>query len=53
MNANVDKKLVEAMKKGERLIIDGTSTKGTTTKDTYSLRGFSSAYRAISTKCRR
>ena len=53
MNANVDKKLVEAMKKGERLIIDGTSTKGTTTKDTYSLKGFSSAYRAISTKCRR
>lgn len=53
MNTNVDKKLVEAMKKGERLIIDGTSTKGTTTKDTYSLRGFSSAYRAISTKCRR
>lgn len=53
MNANVDKKLVEAMKKGERLIIDGTSTKGTTTKDTYSLKGFSSAYRAISIKCRR
>ena len=53
MNANVDKKLVEAMKKGERLIIDGTSTKGSTTKDTYCLRGFSSAYRAISTKCRR
>ena len=53
MNANVDKKLVEAMKKGERLIIDGISTKGTTTKDTYSLKGFSSAYRAISTKCRR
>lgn len=53
MNAGVDKKLVEAMKKGERLIIDGTSTKGTVTKDTYSLKGFSSAYRAISAKCRR
>lgn len=53
MNAGVDKKLVEAMKKGERLIIDGTSVKGTVTKDTYSLKGFSSAYRAISAKCRR
>jgi len=53
MNAGVDKKLVEAMKKGERLIIDGTSTKGTATKDVYSLKGFSSAYRAISAKCRR
>lgn len=53
MNANIDKKLVDTMKKGERLIIDGTSTKGTVTKDTYSLKGFTSAYRAISTKCRR
>lgn len=53
MSAAADKKLVEAMKKGERLIIDGTSTKGTATKDTYSLKGFSAAYRAISAKCRR
>jgi len=45
--------LVDAMKKGERLIIEGTSSKGTLTKDTYSLKGFSAAYRAISSKCRR
>ncbi len=53
MNAAADKKLVDAMKKGERLIIEGTSSKGTLTKDTYSLKGFSAAYRAISSKCRR
>ena len=45
--------VVDAMKKGERLIIEGTSSKGTLTKDTYSLKGFSAAYRAISSKCRR
>ena len=53
MSPEVDKKLVEEMKKGERLILDGTSTKGTATKDQYSLKGFTAAYRAISAKCRR
>lgn len=48
-----DKKLVAEMKKGSQLIIEGSSFKGTQTKDTYSLKGFSAAYRAISTKCRR
>jgi len=53
MNAAADKKLVDAMKKGERLFIEGTSSKGTLTKDSYSLKGFTAAYRAISSKCRR
>lgn len=53
MNESVDKELVGAMKKGERMIVDGESSKGTATKDTYSLSGFSSAYKAISAKCRR
>lgn len=48
-----DKKLVAEMKKGSQLIIEGSSFKGTQTKDTYSLKGFSAAYRAISEKCRR
>ncbi|MBR2273755.1 MAG: hypothetical protein IJ864_02855 [Alphaproteobacteria bacterium] len=47
-----DKKLVEAMKRGERMIVEGTSARGTKTKDTYSLAGFSGAYKAISSKCR-
>ncbi|MBR1649318.1 MAG: hypothetical protein IJ689_06970 [Alphaproteobacteria bacterium] len=53
MSSDADKKMVEAMKKGERLILEGTSAKGTLTKDYYSLKGFSAAYKAISAKCRR
>lgn len=47
-----DKKLVDAMKRGERMIVEGTSFRGTKTKDTYSLAGFTNAYRAISAKCK-
>ncbi len=47
-----DKKLVEAMKRGEKMIVEGTSFRGTKTKDTYSLAGFSRAYQAISAKCK-
>ena len=46
-----DKDLVAAMQKGSRMIVDGISSKGTQTKDTYSLSGFSKAYKAISSKC--
>ena len=47
-----DKKLVDAMKRGERMIVEGVSARGTKTKDTYSLAGFSGAYKAISEKCK-
>lgn len=46
-----DKALVAAMKRGERMIVDGVSSRGTKTKDTYSLSGFTRAYKAISAKC--
>ena len=48
-----DKELVAAMKRGQRMIVDGVSSKGTKTKDTYSLKGFSGAYKAISSKCKK
>lgn len=48
-----DKELVAAMKRGQRMIVDGVSSKGTVTKDTYSLKGFSGAYKAISSKCKK
>ena len=48
-----DRNLIVAMKRGERMIVDGTSNRGTATKDTYSLKGFSSAYQAISAKCKK
>ncbi len=51
--ADEDKKLVTAMKRGDKMTADGVSSRGTTTKDTYSLKGFSSAYQAISSKCKK
>lgn len=47
-----DKKLVNTMKRGEKMIVEGYSARGTKTKDTYSLAGFSNAYKAISAKCK-
>lgn len=53
VSEKVDKEIVDAMKRGSRMVVHGTSSKGTQTKDTYSLEGFSSAYRAITNKCKR
>ncbi|MDR1693706.1 MAG: invasion associated locus B family protein [Lactobacillaceae bacterium] len=52
INDQIDKDLVDTMRKGDRMIVSGTSSRGTTTKDTYSLRGFTSAYKAITAKCK-
>ena len=51
LDAASDKKLVQAMKKGNRMVVKGTSTRGTVTIDTYSLKGFTKAYRAIGKAC--
>lgn len=48
-----DKALIKAMKKGNKMVVEGTSSRGTKTKDTYSLKGFSKAYQTISQKCGR
>lgn len=53
VSEKVDKEIVAAMKKGSRMMVHGVSARGTRTKDTYSLNGFSSAYKAISNKCKR
>jgi len=46
-----DKRLAQAILRGNRMVITGTSTRGTLTTDTYSLRGSSKAYRAIGSAC--
>ncbi len=46
-----DKKLILAMKRGLKMIVKGVSSRGTQTTDTYSLVGFTSAYKAMSQKC--
>lgn len=50
-DASADKKIVAAMKAGRRMIIKGTSSRGTLTTDTYSLSGLTAAYNAISKAC--
>ena len=48
----VDGMLIKAMQRGTPMIIKGVSSRGTNTKDTYSLRGFTAAYKAISKICK-
>jgi invasion protein IalB len=44
-------KLIEAMKKGSKLLVKATSERGTATTDTYSLAGLSQALQALATSC--
>ena len=46
-----DKALVKAMKRGSKMVIKGTSWRGTETTDTYSLKGFTAAYNASRNAC--
>lgn len=48
-----DDAMVAAMKAGSTLVIRGTSSRGTATKDTFSLSGFTAAMRAIDQECGR
>jgi len=48
-----DTQLVAQMKKGSTAILKGTSARGTLTTDTFSLKGFSKAYRDIQKACGR
>ncbi len=51
-DARDDGRIVTAMKRGNALIVRGTSTRGTNTTDRYSLSGFTAAYNAITSACR-
>ncbi|MDY0008166.1 MAG: invasion associated locus B family protein [Bdellovibrionales bacterium] len=46
-----DDALAAALQKGSRLVVKGTSRRGTLTTDTYSLKGTGASYRAISQDC--
>jgi hypothetical protein len=46
-----DRALVRAMVKGSTMVVEGVSSRGTKTKDTYSLAGFGRMYQAISQAC--
>ncbi len=46
-----DQKLIDVMKRGESMVVDGESSKNTTSTDTYSLLGFTKAYNAMVAAC--
>ena len=46
-----DGAIVGAMKRGSKMVVVGTSSRGTRTTDSYSLLGFTKAYEAISRAC--
>ena len=48
---NLDRRLVAAMRAGNTMIVRGTAASGSRTQDTYSLTGFTKAYRAINKAC--
>ena len=49
---SLDHKLVQAMRKGRRMVVRGLSERGTKTVDSYSLLGFTAAHEAISKACK-
>ncbi|GER01883.1 hypothetical protein JCM17845_25060 [Iodidimonas gelatinilytica] len=48
-----DAKMVAAMRRGNSLIVEGESSRGTKTTDRYSLSGFTAAHNAIGRACSR
>jgi hypothetical protein len=46
-----DAALVNAMRAGRKMVVKGTSSRGTPTTDTYTLIGFTRAHKAISDAC--
>jgi len=48
---NDDKKVIDAMRRGLQLTLTGESSRGTTTNDTYTLKGFTAAINKLNTDC--
>ena len=48
---NEDNEIAFAMKKGKDMFIHGTSSRGTPTKDTYTLIGFTAAFNKLKKDC--
>lgn len=50
-DAAADSALAKAIREGSKMVVKGTSKRGTLTTDTYGLSGSSKAYKAISDTC--
>lgn len=51
VDSATDKAISTAVRKGSKMVIKGTSSRGTLTTDTYSLKGSGDAYNKISAAC--
>ncbi|MDO8883118.1 MAG: invasion associated locus B family protein [Pseudotabrizicola sp.] len=51
-SAEADTALLNAMKRGSTAVLTGASGRGTQTKDTFSLRGFTAAMQEAETRCK-
>lgn len=47
-----DTRMVNAMRAGRTMVMEGVSSRGTRTRDTYSLSGFTAAHNAINKACK-
>lgn len=52
-DAGTDAKIAKAMQKGKSMVITGASSKGTTTTDTYGLKGTGAAFEMMNKTCSR
>jgi len=52
LDSKSDKAIVLALIKGAKMILKGTSARGTKTTDTFSLKGFTAAFKAASKACK-
>ena len=50
-DAQTDNKLAKSIQGGSKMVVVGTSSRGTKTTDTFSLSGTTAAYKAISKAC--
>lgn len=50
-NSSDDSKIRESMKRGATAVLSGTSSRGKTTKDTFSLKGFTAALEDAQKRC--
>lgn len=48
---DTDNKLAQAIRRGNKLTVQGTSSRGTLTTDTFGLKGSAAAHKAISKEC--
>lgn len=46
-----DNKLISAIRSGSQMVVNGVSSQGTATTDTFGLKGSTAAYNAISKEC--